>query len=79
MVTGETEHQQVVLGVIAAAKDAVTVMNVELPLGARDAADLAAAAARCDETAASRGRELGRARTPIVGVAHSLSEREPDE
>lgn len=53
----EAEHQQVRLGIVAAAEDADPVVDVQLPVGARDAADLAAAAARGDQAAPPGGVE----------------------
>jgi hypothetical protein len=51
------------------------VMDVELALEARDAADLAAPAARRNQPAAPRRSELGDASPAIVRLANALAQR----
>ena len=66
---GEAEDHQVLLGVVAAREDAAPVVHVQPAFAARHPADLAAAAAGGDQPAAAGGRQLGGARTAVVGRA----------
>ncbi len=52
---GETEHEEVVVSVVASLEYANPVVNVELALGAPDTAGLASIATGGDEPAATRG------------------------
>src|SRR5262252_5335042 len=53
VVTGKTKHHQVCFRVVAALEYALDVVNLELPVGARDPADLAPAASVRHQLAAS--------------------------
>ena len=71
---GEAHHHQVGDRVVASADDAEPVVDVELPLGSGDAADLAAAASLHDEAPATCRRQGGSPRPPVVGRSHPLAQ-----
>src|SRR5207237_4166461 len=72
VMAGEAHHHQVGDRVVASADDAEPVVDVELPLGSGDAADLAAAASLHDEAPATCRRQGGSPRPPVVGRSHPL-------
>jgi hypothetical protein len=72
----ETQDEQVALRVVAAAQDRQAVVHLQLADRAGHAADLATPASRFDELAAPSGRELHRARPPIVRLAQPIANRE---
>ncbi len=75
----KAQHHQVCRVVVAAAKDAEPVVDVELSFGRGNAADLAARASARDQLAPPCRREAGGARAPVVRLAHALTKRRADQ
>src|SRR5207249_533219 len=71
VMTGDAQHHEVLVRVVAALEQAEAVVDVELPLCAVDAADLAATAPLGDESLPA-GRGQGERAGAPVGGSHPL-------
>ncbi len=76
MVAGKAKHEEVLVRVIAAAQHGKPMMHLQLPLGAQHSADLAAAPARFDETAAPCSSQPGRPGPAVARRPHLLAQAE---
>src|SRR5438093_5610383 len=70
--TGDAQHHEVPVRVVAALEQAEAVVDVELPLCAVDAADLAATAPLGDESLPAGLGQGERAGGPVVRGSHPL-------
>jgi len=74
VMAGKAQHHQIGDRIVASADDAKPVVDVELPLGSGDAADLAAAASLLDEAPTPGRRQGGSPCPPVVSRSHPLTQ-----